>query len=502
MRKRRLTPSLILIWLMLFSVATASARRLMQGDMCRIDADETVEQVVFVLCQQLEINGTLDGILIGAATNTVINGEVTGGIYLTGLQMDIFGNIHDDVHYAGTVLNLAPTLDADNTDTDIFAVTMSTYLAPDATLPGSITGAGYQMILEGDVGREINFWGSTLEIGGSVGGDVHADVGDSTEFEGTAQLETLFLPLPVELDLKNPGLRIAESATINRDLYYTALSPGEIAGAVEGETIFEDLSANQTQLILNDEGTWRRGLQSYAVTAMREFVTLGVVGALGLMFAPNLTQAPIQNLRRRPLTSLGVGTLTFILSFPMVVIALFISVLLIFVLSLLQAGNLVIAGTVVLMVVDLGGASVFYFVAIFVARSIVSLAIGRRLLRFVFEDDGEPRFLYLSLGVGALAIGFAVSLPVIGWILNALTLFLGLGAIVNVIQAQIRHIRENSGLYTHAPDYPEDASEPDIEVAPPALPAQAPNRPPKQNRPSHTIGTDNLPEGFVWWDEL
>jgi cytoskeletal protein CcmA (bactofilin family) len=505
LRNRRLRQFAIVL-LVLSVGASVSARQFFQGDTCIIERDETIVGTLFVLCQDLTIDGTLDGNLIGAATNTIINGDVLDGVYLVGGQIDVNGSISDDLHFAGAVLNVHESASFGTDVSDIFSLSMSTQLDPNTDLPGSVIAVGYQMLLQGDVGGEVNFWGAALEINGSVTGDVTADVGDSEDSDGTAQLETLFIPLPVELDLVNPGLRVMESAEIRGLLRYSSPSQALIDGKVEGTIFFDEIPQQPQITDITNEETLRQEFQRYIGNSIREFATLAVVGAFGLLFAPGLTQAPIRNLRRRPLTSLGVGTLTFILSFPVVVIAVVISVLVIFTLTLVQAGNLTIAGIVVLLLLDVGGASLFYFVAIFVARSIVCLALGRRLLRFVFEDDGTMRFLYVSLAAGSLLVAMVVSLPFVGWLMNALTLFLGLGAIVNLVQRQLRSIREGTGVYE-----PNDApptgmrfgQRGTIEVEPPLLPSETPpvSNVPKP-RPRHNVGTDDLPDGFVWWDEM
>jgi cytoskeletal protein CcmA (bactofilin family) len=494
------------IWLTLLivlSVTTVSARQFFQAEQCTIAADETVVGTVFVLCQNLVIDGVVDGNLFGAATNTVINGQVTDGVYLLGSQFDLYGSLGDDLHFIGAVLNIHPEATFENSIVDLFSLTMSTKLQTESELPGSIVAAGYQLLVHGDVGGEINFWGSALELDGSIGGDVIADVGDAGDTEGTAQLETLFIPFPAEIDLVNPGLRIRSSSEISGNLRYRAPARGLELGSVEGEVYFQPM-ISQPQIDISDEESLRRGFRQYIGTSLREFITLAVVGAVGLLFAPSLTQAPIRNLRRRPLTSLGVGTLAFILSFPVVVIAVIISVMVIFVLSLLQVGNLTIAGLVVLLLFDVGGASLFYFVAIFVARSIFCLAIGRRLVRFIFEDDGSMRFLYVGLAAGSLLVALLVSLPYIGWLLNAITLFLGLGAIINLVQAELRTIRENVGYMangnTPLSGVRFGSRRLDIDIDLPPLPDDL--SPQRKSRPRHHVGTDNLPPDFIWWDEL
>ncbi len=496
---------------LLVTAGTASARQYLQADLCLIEAGQRVEGVVFVLCQDLVINGVVDGNLIGAATTTTINGDVRDSVYLIGGQLDVFGTIGDDLHYLGAVLNIHSSAQFRSSAADVICLTMSTTIEPETDLSGTVLASGYQMLLDGQVAGEVNFWGSALELSGQLAGDLNAVVGDAEDTEGTAQLETLFLPLPVELELVDPGLRVSDTTTIAGDLNYSAptrITTDSTLQAITAGDVNFTLISNQFEPP-TDEESWRQSIQQYLATSVREFATLVVVGALGLLFAPRLTLAPIRNLRRRPLTSLGVGTLTFILSFPVFFFALIVSALIVFSLSLLQVGNLVLAGLVVLLILDVGGAGLFYFVAIFVARSVFCIAIGRRLLRFVFEDDGSTRYLYVSLIAGSVLIAFLVSLPVIGWIANALTLFLGLGAIVNLLQAYLRNLREGTASYV--PGAVRTNGGPrgraiHVETETPALPdaTAAPHNDerPRQPRPRHTVGTDNLPPGFVWWDEL
>ncbi|MFZ4813231.1 MAG: hypothetical protein ACOYL5_01750 [Phototrophicaceae bacterium] len=473
------------------TAGTASAREFLQANRCRVLPGEVVRGTLFVLCQELTIDGIVEGNLIGVATNAVIHGEVRNGVYLLGGQLDVDGQIFDDLHYLGVVLRLLPGAQLLDPQTDLFALTLTSETASDVRLPGDVLAVGYQLLLNGAVGGEVNFWGSALEIHDTIGGDVIAQVGDPNAVEGMTQLETLFLPFrSFNVNLVASGLRVLPSATLRGDLRYLAPAAGTLQGTLEGELDFRQVLL--PQIVLDEEKSLLANAQHYLSASLREFITLAVVGMLGLLVFPALTQAPIRNLRRRPLTSLGVGTLTFILSFPVVLITVLISLLVLFSLSLLQVSNLLVAGAVVLTLLNVGGASLFYFVAIFVARSIVCLAVGRLLLRQVLRDDDTLRYQSMRLLFGALLVGAAVTLPTVGWVINALTLFVGLGAIVNLIQAQLRVIREQNS------DAPRSRTIALAELrARSPLPTVAVEVPP---RPQHDIGTDNLPPDFVWWD--
>ncbi|MEO1443554.1 MAG: hypothetical protein AAFV33_24340, partial [Chloroflexota bacterium] len=493
----------LLIAIVLLSITgTAAARQIMQNDLCVIEQGEVVEGSLFVLCQDLIVLGTINGNLIGAATTTDIRGTVTNGIYLTGTELNVHGTVGDDIHYAGIVLNLHEGAMFADMRSDVLALTISSNIADGVNVPGSVLAAGYQMQMGGDVNGEVSFWGSALDFNGTVDGDLLANVGDINDVDGTGSLETLFIPLPTDITVANPGLRVGDTAIVSGNLVYTAPSEGVVTGTVRGNRTF-----NQARVQFEpptDEASFGQGAQDYFAAGLREFVTLAVVGAFGLLFFPGPMQAPITNLRRRPLTSLGVGTLTFIV-FPFIaVIALGMSILFLFILSLLQAGTLIYAAAAVLiLVIEVGGTGLFYFVAIFIARSVFCLAWGRWLLRFVVSDDAaSTRYLYVSLIVGSFVVGFMVTLPVIGIFINAMTLFLGLGAIVTLLQARLRNFRESTGYTPPPPEAQPTAIRfgSRISVEAPSLPAQ-PSQRPSAPRPRHSVGLDDLPPGFVWWDE-
>ena len=55
-------------------------------------------------------------------------------------------------------------------------------------------------------------------------------------------------------------------------------------------------------------------------------------------------------------------------------------------------------------VFNIGGAGVFYFVAIYISRIIVCLAVGRVIVRLALGDDGTPRMAYFNLAAGVLLL--------------------------------------------------------------------------------------------------
>ncbi len=458
--------------------ADSLARDILQGDQCVIPAEDHLEGNVFVLCRTLVVSGVIDGSLFGAASDIQIDGTVLGSLYLVGVQLNVSGEIGGDVHFAGGVIDLQPSARLSDPRADLISLSLNTVI-DNTDIPGSVTTIGYQLLIDGAVGREVSFWGSALTIDSAVGGDVTATVGDPSS-NGVTELRTLFDFLPVDVALVDPGLRVGTEGMIDGTLRYSGPVVGDIAVTLPNSPEFTPVLA-QTDFNLSTEVSFIDRLHDYAAQAVREFVSLALIGAVGLLLMPRTLQAPIYSLRVRPLPSLGVGLLTFIISFPIILIVILLSLALMLLLSLFQLNDLAIIGGVIVNILNVGGAGLFFFTAIFISRVIVAIALGRVMVRLLLGDRPERYMTYVSLLIGVVLVSLAASLPYVGWVLNALMAFFGLGAILMLIQRQLDVAR---ATVPPEPTYPEEARQ-----LPPPLVEDTPRAP----------GMENLPNGFHWW---
>lgn len=492
MRLRR-HRSIILTLLLLFCVVGGvDARELLDQDICFIDESTVIEGDAFVICGELTVNGTITGNIIGIARTAVINGEVDGSIYLAGLQLDVNGDINRDVHYLGLSLNVnAPATFEENSN--VLMVGLSNTIGESTRVPGSVINLGYQLIINGDVGREVNFWGSALEVTGHVGGDVYATVGDAQSDGVATQIERLLIPFPVDVQLIDPGLRVTETGFIEGTLDYTGPSKGLILGEIGEAEIHNDT----TQVFPVGEPT-AAGVTSFFRRVFNEFITLGFIGVVGLLLIPKQMQSPLSVMQLHPISTFGVGMLSFILSFPITLILILFSLAIVLVLRFLPLDEIVLVGGLVLGLTNIGIASLFYFTALYISRVIVGMALGRFILKLMHRDDKTLRSYFVGLAIGLFLLSMSSAVPVVGWIFTAIALFLGLGAILSVLRTQFQRLRETPAppqpptTYYQTepisvlPYFPEDA----IRYTPPLL----------EERP-RSLGMDNLPPGFDWWGE-
>jgi hypothetical protein len=178
--------------------------------------------------------------------------------------------------------------------------------------------------------------------------------------------------------------------------------------------------------------------------------------------------------------------------------------------------------------VNLGGVSLFYFLAIYVARAVVALAFGRFLLRSINQHREATMWYLAELALGLVVLAAFVSLPFFGLLFNAGALFMGLGTILNVWLVQFRRWRDAAptpapAWYEPSPviarrallrgnvqeekvqeitDIDDEEDEMDDDTEQPSHPIQtiipAPLPLPEENNPYPLAGAGmtNLPEGF------
>lgn len=487
MRLRRLRLLMILSIILLFT-GTVSARDVLQGDQCLIPADRTIKGDLFALCRDLIIDGHVEGNVYALAFTIEVNGSVGDSLYLISSRANITGESGGDLAFAGVEL-VVDQAHFTHDRADLLSLSISTTLEDSVILPGSITTLSHQLIQNGAVGGEINFWGNALLLNGTVSRDVAVNVSSSQNGD-PSQSDILLIPFRLfgsNLTLHAPGLIVSESGRIEGDLRYTSPQEAQLDGEIVGESIHTPIVTRPDFIQMNitdEENT--QWFEHYINAAIREFITFTVIGLLAVLIFPRSFQAPVPNLYRRVFSSLGIGVLAFFLSFAIWFVVLLILLLLVGLFVFLQLGDLSIMTVMILLAINVGGGAAFYFVVLFISRAVVAYAIGRILVRLVLGEHSSPNLPYIIVLVGSAVLSLLVWLPVVGWVINSLALLLGLGAI-SLYLFQTTTTRNPKPIL---PDFSHILGE---ETAPIALPPPitAPiNRPP---------GMDNLPEGFSWW---
>lgn len=520
--------AILMLWLLalVWSGAIVSARELLRETRCDVPAEQTVRGTLLALCQELHIAGRVEGDVIALAWRTTISGEVLGSAYIGSTELYLSGAIHQSLHFGGIMLQVDPTpprlaptgASADSAEAtppipapataepaqnassgaetpdpshpqahiagSLLSASLKTRLARGAVLERQLITLSYELESDAHIGGELNFWGTALNLGGRVSGDVYAQVGDPAT--DSAQIRTLLLPFGFDIALSNPGIYLKTGTRLSQDLIYSGyvpLSADQLRGRVRGATQF---TAITPPLITLEEPST---IAVYVQQWLREFSSLLVIALVGYWFLPHLMRKPLAALQQRPIASLSVGMLAFLVSFPVTLIALLLSAALVLALVIVGAQGVATAVGVVLAMFNGGVASLFYFMAIFVARVLTAWRLGQMLLPVLWRKGWRTRHMALtSLIMGVAVLSLLSSLPVIGWLINGAALFLGLGAILSTLSAYLRPVREAPALagMSLAPS----------PVQPPTLIISEPEPSPPPRIEAHALGMENLPQGF------
>lgn len=373
--------------------------------------DGIVNGDVVAFGQMITINGTINGNLITAAQTVVVNGKVTGGIRMAG-----------SVLFVGEQASIGG---------DILGAGYSLEVRKGSTVGRDMVYAGGQALLAGDVAR--NVWAATggLEISGTVGGNVKAEVGEADQTQPvppTAYMPQSTIPTPII----KAGLTIDPSAKIAGNLDYTQnrdlTFPG---GVIAGKVLRAEPPVNQQRLV---EETAGQKVGKWALGLIRSLVTLILIGLfLGWLF-PAFVSGLTDQIETKPWPSLGWGVIAYAGFFFALLVILFVMILGGLFFGFLTLGGL--SGTIVWVGILTLFALILAFVLVtaFVAKIVFGAALGKWIFTQFHSSLASHKYWPMVMGVAITVFVIALlSFPLIpgllGGLLNFVVILFGLGAV-------------------------------------------------------------------------
>ncbi len=457
----------------------------MRGDRCEIAATDYIAEDFYFVCRILTVRGTVDGDLIGIANEVNIErtAVITGDLWIGGGKVFISGTVGDDIHFVGVNIRVQERAHFTNPRTDMMSIALNTEITRGAALPGDLLVYGYQAQIYGKIGGSVDFQGETLTIDGEVEGRVDASVGDIERSNN--------LPgLPIyDVNFKNPGLRVGEDAVIHSDLAYQSASFVVIPqGVVKGTLRYTQVQSRPDITNAEEPG---KVLTQYITGSIRDILTLLIIGVLALTTVPNFVRQPAQHVRRRTITTVGWGLVTFILSFPLAILFILISAVIVLIFFLFTLNTLSIVTGIALLLLNAGLIGGFGFLLFFMGRIIVSYTLGQLFYRYVLHvtEPGDLRRWLSTLVAGAAIFVLLANLPLpaLGVTLELVTALAGIGAIM----MYLRQLVDTSNLLAQRPAIP---------VRIPTIQRKAAPATPQYDL-ANTPGMENLPDGFTGFDE-
>jgi cytoskeletal protein CcmA (bactofilin family) len=379
-----------------------------------VESDQVIEDDLYMFGDEVTIDGTVKGDVVAFGRVITLNGTVEGDFIAAGQSIVITGKVVDDARIAAQVIKIHKNAVIGD---DLIAAAFSLEITEGCRIESNLVYAGYQALLNGDIGNDVKAGVANCEIAGHVGGDVDLSVdGDQAGGQAYAAGSSL----PVSLPNVPAGLTISETARIDGELTYRSPDEANIASEanITGELTHE-LTQNQVQVQTPAEKAW---------SIFGEFATLLIIGLFVLLIAPAWMRRMTDNIKSRPLASLSLGV-AGIVGFIILMLAALIGTIALAVI----AGSIKLTGLIpVFVILGLAGSAMlaisFWFFTVYLAEIVFSVVAGRWLLGFTKTAISENRFL--AFVVGLLPFTLLSNLPYVGTVVGWLAVLFGLGALV------------------------------------------------------------------------
>jgi cytoskeletal protein CcmA (bactofilin family) len=353
----------------------------------------------------------------------------------------------------------------------------------DGTIEGDLVAGAGVVTVNGTVEGDLTVGAGQVFVLGEVHGDVHAGAGDVT-VDGT---------IGEDLLVGSGRLHVRDGGTIGEDLLFAAgavVLDGDVAGDIAGTAgeYVRNGSVGGTEDVVIDPGAEPppdpgdpADLPRLVGDGVRQWVSVVILGALGLLLVPNALRTTEGALRRRPLASAGMG-IGVIVGYLIGVIAL----LLLAILAAIALASVTLDGMAAIVV--WGGILtllVSTFLLIVATLYLVDVVVGLAVGQLAARGWATSRWHELALlAGGSFVVVLVMNLPVIGPIAKLVVIVLGLGAMAVVIGEwwSRGHPPTPVAFPTPAPV----AAPPPPLAAPPAAPSAPPppEPPPAESSPA------------------
>ncbi len=381
---------LVLIWLFLIGLpALASASLFYSTDRYAVAQGDTIDDDVFLAASEGVVDGDITGDLIIACKDYQIVGEVEGNVNSASQTATIRGRIGRSARmFAQTIIIYG---DIGN---NLLAFGQKIEIAEDCKIGKDATVFGGEVSISGTIDRDLSVECDNLIISGQINGN---------------------------LTIKADKISILSPAEIAGNIVYTSRNEVRIGDDVKvgGEVEWKKIEEDQGDSGNSDIGWVLRILLFFA----------SLVTGLFLIAVTNRhVRVASDQIVRKPLVSLGIGFVAFC-CIPVAVV-----VLLALIISIPVGLILLFA----------------YTIFFYIAKIYVAIVIGRLGIQ-AFRKGAKPRQGWsLLLGLIVLTILFVI--PILGWVIYFVVIFWGMGAILLGMQAcRISLSTENGTIISGTP---------------------------------------------------
>lgn len=348
-----------------------------------------------------ETDMTFGGDTYAAGSRVTVSTPASRDLFLAGFSVELGAEVAADAHVAGFDVDVSAPVKG-----DLYAGGFSVDVAAPVTTDLSAIAANVRLREAAAVAGNVRIIAGNATLDGPIAGSLLA-AGGSVELNGTVAGDAM---------LKAGEISFGPGARIDGTLTYMAEAPIDIPASVAApeRVRFEKLEPSQAYDRFRDamehptKGFWTAFLTVFGAFVMA-IAFLVLVGALALAFAPQTTERLRAEASARPFMSTLYGALG---------LAMLIGIVPVSAMTLVAIPLIPIVILAVVLAWTIG-----YLLGAYVVAWRVASAFA-----------GAPQTTAMRLGALAICLIVLALLnfvPVIGWLVNLLVVFLGLGAFVS-----------------------------------------------------------------------
>lgn len=340
-----------------------------------LGSDEVVDGNYYAFGNTVEILGTVNSDLIIFAGTAVIKGLVKGDVLAFGGSLKINGEVDGNVRVAGGEIEINGKIGKNVLGAGGYLIT-----GPESEINGNLTFAFGSVKIDGLIQGKVDGAGGNLVFNNEVKGDVNLKTGE----------DGVIVLMP--------------KANFAKDFYYRA--PNKVifkeGAKINGATHFQPLEVLPKKFIA----------KAYLFGKIIALFSLLIIGLVLISLGQKKVHETVEFMLQNPVKSLGWGIIYLIIT-PVLIFFLLITII------GLPLGLIALT---------------LYLILLYLGQVLVSLIIGRTVLKY-FKANLQP---LLVLIIGLVIYEIIVSLPIFGWFLKLVGIIWALGAMIEVMKKGIK----------------------------------------------------------------
>ena len=378
--KKFFTAISIFFSILLLNASVASAKVVIEEKgAVVIKKDEIVNDDLFIGAESVDIEGTVNGDVYAGAESVRVSGTVNGDLHVGAGVFYLSGKVRDDVYVGAGSVSVSGAVIGDS----LLIGSGNVNIDSSSSIGGSLLAGAGNINIYAPVARNIMIGAGTVDLNSKVGGEVRLGAGE---------------------------ISVGPDTKIAKDLYYTVGEEGREIKMSEGATVSGKIQKIENKF--TDRAEIEKAKTGFS-GAFKAFSLIGtiisflgalIVGYLGLRFFPKTFTESSKLVSTSFLKSLGVGFLVTIVIVPILIVLAITGV------------GLPLAGILFLI----------FLINFYLAKIVVSVSLGEWITK---KFNWKFKSAYGVFAVGLLAFYILKMIPIFGFLISLVVLWIGLGAL-------------------------------------------------------------------------